>query len=275
MLSLGLVLLYGCGGGGSASSAVSSNLQPPQTDPTLGIQWVRVEGGRFLMGSPDEEKGPYDDQSPQCEVEVSGFLMSATEVTNAQYNMFLEAMEARGGEVWERVKWSGASNPGLQSKFKGDRQPVVCVSWDDAMAFCEWVGNGVTLPTEAQWEYACRAGSTGRFCFGEDEAQLGDYAWYNENAGDATHVVAGKKANAWGLYDMHGNVWEWCSDWYDAHTAEPVKDPTGPTDGFTHVLRGGSWSDIEVSYCRSAFRAGAASSRTGSLGFRLVAPLEP
>ncbi|PIE84755.1 MAG: hypothetical protein CSA07_01465 [Bacteroidia bacterium] len=262
---------------GTPDPGKPSTPQPPQTDPALGIQWVKVEGGKFMMGSPDDEEGRERDEGPQHEVELSGFWMSATEVTNAQYNAFLKAMEDKGGEAWEKVKESGSNHPDQKSEFKGARQPVVNVSWDDAKAFCDWVGKGATLPTEAQWEYACRAGSTGRFCFGEDEAQLGDYAWYRENAGRVTHAVGGKKPNAWGLYDMHGNVWEWCSDyWLGAYTADPVKDPAGPAAGPTRVLRGGECNG-EPRYSRSAFRSWYYPfvERELSHGFRLVAPLAP
>ncbi len=261
---------------GTPDPGKPSTPQPPQTDPALGIQWVKVEGGTFTMGSPDDEKGRYKDEGPQHQVELSGFWMSATEVTNAQYNAFLKAAQ-RDPAVWDRVKESGANHPDLKSEFKGARQPVVRVSWEDAKAFCDWLGNGVMLPTEAQWEYACRAGSTGRFCFGDDEAQLGDYAWYGANANGVTHAVAGKKANAWGLFDMHGNVWEWCSDWYDEeyYKASPLKDPAGPAAGALRVLRGGSWY-FEPWNCRSASRAGSDPRNwNDGLGFRLVAPLAP
>ena len=115
-----------------------------------------------------------------------------------------------------------------------DEHPVVNVSWNDALAFCRWLskkeGKICRLPTEAEWEYACRAGSTTRYCFGDDASDLGEYAWYGANSDRKTHPVGTKKPNAWGLYDMHGNAWEWCADGYDAEYYEksPTDDPTGP-----------------------------------------------
>jgi formylglycine-generating enzyme required for sulfatase activity len=136
------------------------------------------------------------------------------------------------------------------------------VSWDDAQAFCKKVsekaGVALRLPTEAEWEYACRAGSKGRFCFGDADTALRDYAWYIVNSTDrrtgkrTTQPVGQKKPNAWGLYDMHGNVWEWCSDWYAANYGSDGSqtDPTGPATGSIRVLRGGSWN-----YCQYGCRA--------------------
>ena len=145
------------------------------------------------------------------------------------------------------------------SDFKGPKNPVEQVLWDDCQQFLgklnakSAAGAGkFQLPTEAQWEYACRAGSKTRYCFGDDEKQLGEYAWYGKNSDGKTHPVGEKKPNAWGLYDMHGNVWEWCQDWWkDGYYKEsPVDDPTGPLKGSYRVLRGGSWS-LPARYRRS------------------------
>jgi len=136
---------------------------------------------------------------------------------------------------------------GNPSHYKGPRNPVENVSWDDCQEFLVELnaktggrGGKFVLPTQAQWEYTCRAGSTDKFCFGDDEKQLGKYAWYRANSDDKTHLVGGRKPNAWGLYDMHGNVWEWCQDWYGTYK-----------EGSYRVSRGGSWGDVGRN-CQSA-----------------------
>ena len=149
-------------------------------------------------------------------------------------------------------------------KESGPDAPVEMVSWDDAQEFCRKLselaeekeaGRRYRLPTEAEWEYACRAGSAEKYCYGDDESRLGDYAWYRKNSDGKTHQVGQKKPNAWGLYDMHGNVWEWCADWYDReyYANSPTDDPTGPSEGSFRVFRGGGplWG---AGVCRSACR---------------------
>jgi formylglycine-generating enzyme required for sulfatase activity len=126
------------------------------------------------------------------------------------------------------------------------------------------------LPTEAEWEYACRAGSSTAYCFGDDEESLSDYAWYHGNSGERPHPVALKKPNAWGLYDMHGNVDEWCSDWYDYYPKGAVSDPAVPKGGSIRVHRGGGWLD-EAAICKSSYRFGGGPAiRSDSHGFRLA-----
>lgn len=163
------------------------------------------------------------------------------------------------------------------SSFKGPKNPVEQVRWDDCQQFLVKLnsrvggqGDKFVLPTEAQWEYACRAGSTGRFCFGDDEKQLGEYAWYDKNSGSKTHPVGEKKPNAFGLYDMHGNVWEWCQDWCGAYGAKAVTDPSGPTTGAIRVFCDGSRNSLGWD-CLSASRRGIApEDRFGSLGLRVA-----
>ena len=225
------------------------------------LKLLQIPAGKFLMGSPKDEKDRGDDEgmppgkwvngSPQFEVTISKpFYLGVYEVTVAQYAQF--------------VKDTGQKHEEPDFKQPGD-YPVVNVSWDNAQAFCAWLskktGKTVTLPTEAQWEYACRAGSKTRFGFGDKEEELGDYAWYDGNSMDKdkgakmTHPVGQKKPNAWGLYDMHGNVWEWCADYYGEYTGAGA-DPTGPKDGGLRVLRGGSWN-FNPRICRSADRDGS------------------
>ena len=185
--------------------------------------------------------------------------MGVYEVTNAQ---------------WQRVM---GSEP---SKWKDVDRPVEQVSWEDATEFCRKLsalaeerraGREYRLPTEAEWEYACRAGSTTQYCFGDDESKLGEYGLFDKNSGSETHPVGQKKANAWGLFDMHGNVWEWCSDWKEeGYGSKAVSDPQGPSGGSRRVFRGGSWYYTAWN-CRSAFRFGVdPSCRYDSLGFRLA-----
>jgi formylglycine-generating enzyme required for sulfatase activity len=199
------------------------------------MKLAQIAPGKFIMGSPKGAKDRTDSEGPQHEVTISKpFYMGIYEVTQEQY-------EAVTGK-----------NP---SEFEGKQNPVDSVSWDNAAEFCEKLsqktGRSVRLPTEAQWEYACRAGSTARFFFGDDESKLGDYAWYAKNSGGRTHPVGQKKPNAFGLYDMYGNLWEWCFDRYaDSYTpagsagadAQNV-DPQGPSSGKERVLRGRCWFD--------------------------------
>jgi formylglycine-generating enzyme required for sulfatase activity len=161
-----------------------------------------------------------------------------------------------------------------------DEHPVVNVSWNDAKAFCDWLGGkeGKTyrLPSEAQWEYACRAGNTTRYCFGDEESGLGEYAWYDKNSGSRTHPVGQKRPNAFGLYDVHGNVCQWCADWYDDNYYEksPTDDPAGPSTGTDRVYRGGSRLD-DARICRSAYRGKSApGNRSDFLGFRVLVPAD-
>ncbi len=201
----------------------------------IGMKLVWIGPGEFMMGSHNG-KG---NVKPVHQVKITkGFWLGQYEVTQAQY---------------EKVM---GTNP---SSFKGDNNPVESVSWEDAMAFCkklgELEGKTYTLPTEAQWEYACRAGTKTDYSFGDSVSQLGNYAWYDDNSGGKTHPVGQKQSNGWGLYDMHGNVWEWCLDWYDEnyYSKSPASDPIGPTSGARRVLRGGSWNNGEIS-CRTANR---------------------
>ena len=241
--------------------------------------------GKFLMGSPEEEEGRFGWEGPQHEVTLTkGFWMLETEVTQAMWQSVigLNIRQQAGLGSWSKYPHG-----------EGPNYPVYYLSWNDCQVFCrklsEKIGLKLTLPTEAQWEYACRAGTTGPFA-----GDLDAMAWYGEN-GDtgSTHPVAQKQPNAWGLYDMHGNVWEWCQDRYAVYARDAETDPTGPDGGVYQVDlgdwtkemvrahgpnqavycidRGGSWC-YGSRYCRSAIRDwNQASYRYCLIGFRPVA----
>jgi formylglycine-generating enzyme required for sulfatase activity len=204
---------------------------------SIGMKFALIPAGEFLMGSPEGQGG--SDEQPQHKVKITKpFYLQTTEVTQAQ---------------WKAVMGDNPSNS------KGDGLPVEQVSWEAAQKFIEKLsakeGVKYRLPTEAEWEYACRAGSTTGFCFGDAQSELGEYAWYKMNSDGKTHPVGMKKPNAWGLYDIHGNVWEWCQDWYDEnyYKNSPADDPQGPGSGSYRVCRGGSWGGDSV-FIRSAVR---------------------
>ena len=227
--------------------------------------------GTFQMGSKKSEKGRYEHEGPRHKVNISrAFYMGQYEVTQGQWEA-----------VMETRPWSDGSYV-----KEGPDYAASYVSWDAAREFCELLskreGKTYRLPTEAEWEYACRAGTTTVYGFGDDASRLGEYAWFEDNADDAgeeyAHRVGQKKANPFGLHDMHGNVWEWCQDWYesDYYKASPVDDPTGPSTASYRVYRGGSWGS-GARRCRSADRSGSTPSGRGlNLGFRvaLVPPSE-
>jgi formylglycine-generating enzyme required for sulfatase activity len=233
-------------------------------------------------------------EGPQHEVEITQpFYMGQTEVTVGQFRQFVKATgyktqaEREGGAYrsfpngeWKLDANTNWLNPGFEQT---DDHPVVCISWDEAMEYCNWLskheGKTYRLPTEAEWEYGCRAGSKGRWFFGDNERQLLNYARFGSNSEGHTWPVAGLKENAWGLHDMHGNVWEWCQDLYDAdyYKTSPPKDPVGPPAGGAHVIRGGSWYLAHV-FCRSALRFFPdpdPNGRSDDVGFRVVLVVSP
>jgi len=209
---------------------------------------VLIPAGSFMMGSPFDEKDRSDTEGPLHEVTISKpFYMGQTPVTQRQ---------------WKAVMGINSWRPG-QFARPGDDNPVNNITWVEAMQFCNRLsartGRRVRLPTEAQWEYACRAGTHSRFFYGDDPdaSSLGDYAWYDQNSwniGESyPHAAAQKKPNAWGLYDMHGNVEQWCLDWIGPYPAHAVTDPTGPAAGTMRILRGGSFV-VPSKYLRDAWR---------------------
>ena len=218
-------------------------LAPPFTENLpngVTLEMVGLPAGQFLMGSPDSDPDARDNEKPQHQVKVNSFAIGKYPVTQAQYQAVM------------------GTNP---SRFQNNPQnPVEDVSWNDAQAFCQKLsqitGKTYRLPTEAEWEYACRAGTTTRFYFGDDANQLGDYAWYKGNSQQTTHPVGQKKPNAWGLYDMSGNVWEWCEDdWHDNYIGAPKDGSAWLKNGNDNrsPLRGGSWYNVPAN-CRSAYR---------------------
>ena len=234
----------------------------------IGMTLNNIPAGTFMMGSPESELYRKDDET-QHKVTISkAFYMQTTEVTQGQWKAVM------GTEPWK----------GEDYVKEGRHYAASYVSWNDAVAFCkklsEIEGKTYRLPTEAEWEYACRAETKTTWSFGNDEKVLGDYAWYRENAWDIdekyAHQVRQKKPNAFGLYDMHGNVYEWCHDYYgeDYYKQSSEKDPTGPRSGSDHVVRGGSVF-ANVSWIRSASRSRyGADYRNYDLGFRLVRELD-
>jgi sulfatase modifying factor 1 len=224
------------------------------------IEWVSIPAGTFEMGSPAGEVDRDADET-QHQVTLSEFKMSKYEVTFEQYDLFCNV--------------TGRNKPNDEGWGRGNR-PVVNVSWSDANDFAEWIG--CRLPSEAEWEYACRAGTITPFNAGRNltTAQAnynGNYPYNNNPKGiyqEKTIPIGSFVPNAWGLYDMHGNVLEWCSDWYGNYSTEAQTDPKGPESGIYRVFRGGSWYDY-TRYCRSACRnSNGPAYRRSFMGFRLA-----
>lgn len=222
-----------------------------------GYELVRVPGGTFRMGSPEEEAGRTPEEGPVRTVHVPDFHLGVRPVTNEEYARFLDDVpDAARPAFWGEA---GLDDP---------RQPVVGVRWSDAQRYCAWAG--LRLPSEAEWEYACRAGTATPFATGgEDPEDLDRLGWYSGNSGQRLQPVCAKEPNAFGLFDMHGNVWEWCEDdWQPepggtADARPRVLNPRSPS----HVIRGGAFQSA-LRYCRSAARCGRHGDRVGMIGFR-------
>ncbi len=236
LLTLLTGLIGGCGDGDDDEAA---SRVPQQVTTKTGIEMMLIPGGEFIMGDSRGE----DDEKPAHKVKISAFYMDKYEVTQDAYEKMM------------------GKNP---AKFKGPDKPVERVSWFGAIQYCNmrslreglspcydletlkcnYETDGYRLPTEAEWEYACRAGTRTNYSFGNATGKLGQYAWSKANANKTTHPVGQKKPNPWGFYDMHGSVWEWCNDHYDEdyYQKSPVENPNGPAVGEERVLRGGSWA---------------------------------
>jgi formylglycine-generating enzyme required for sulfatase activity len=224
---------------------------------SISMELVLIHSGTFRMGGDKKREQAEDHETPRHLVKIgNGFFMGKYEVTQAQWHEIMN------------------NNP---SEFKDDTRPVERVSWNDVQAFIQKLNtieetNKYRLPTEAEWEYAARAGSEHAYGFGDNINKLSQYAWYRKNSAGETHPVGQLKPNAWGLFDMHGNVHEWCQDWFDRkyYSQGPSNDPSGPLSGLAKVLRGGDWGS-EDWYCRCASRSlSSPDRRSNRLGFRLI-----
>jgi formylglycine-generating enzyme required for sulfatase activity len=224
----------------------------PRTD--VSFEMVPIRGGEFKMGTPDSEKGHKPDEGPLHSVKVDPFWMGKYEVTWDQYRMFMFTQMAKEADNKDEVvdAVSRPTRPYVEMSFGMGLEgyPAISMTQHAANKFAEWVsartGHFYRLPTEAEWEYACRAGTTTAYSFGDDPAQLGEYAWSSGNSPEKYQKVGTKKPNPWGLFDMHGNVMEWTLDQYDPKGYKPGA-ATNPwnvaTAPYPHAVRGGSWQD--------------------------------
>jgi formylglycine-generating enzyme required for sulfatase activity len=254
LLSAGLLLLPGCErtpgtdvpkptkDRAGQSASVSPNV------PNTPKEMVRIPGGRLQMGDNQEV-----DAKPHP-VAVSAFFMDKTLVTQDQYEKAMGENPSRwkgGGNPVEQVRWSDAVRFCNKRSEREGLQPC----YDLKTWKCDFDADGYRLPTEAEWEYACRAGTTTAYFFGDDPSKLGDYGWFDKNSGGHPRPVGQKQPNAWGLFDMCGNLWEWCNDFYkvDYYSESPLTDPKGPDAGQTKVVRGGAWR-FSAERCRPDYR---------------------
>ena len=283
MLSVMVLLLVSCGPPAESERATNeenameeseaeerevSADSSPQEEITnsIGMKLQLIPAGEFMMGATPGDDQVDDDERPQHRVEITKpFYIGVYEVTQSQ---------------WERVMGTTVrqqrdkDNRSWYLYGEGSSYPIYYVSWDEAIGFCEelsrMTGEKYRLPTEADWEYACRAGTETKYYWGNNDEEAENYAWYGDTAATGTHEVGCKQPNAWGLYDMSGNVWEWCNDWYGIYPEEEQKDPKGPQSGVTRLLRGGGWTDTPEAL-RNSFRGGRIPDGRGvNSGFRPV-----
>jgi len=234
----------------------SRNL-PDTTMNSIGMELVLIPSGSFRMGGDKRLEQAEDHETPRHMVKISeAFFMGKYEVTQRQWSEIMN------------------NNP---SEFLDSTRPVERVSWNDVQVFIRKLNtkeetNKYRFPTEAEWEYSARAGSESAYTFGPDTNLLSQYAWYGKNSGGRTHAVGQLNPNAWGLYDMHGNVHEWCQDWFDRkyYSQSPSNTPSGPSTGLAKALRGGDWGSQDW-YCRCASRSlSSPDRRSNRVGLRLI-----
>jgi formylglycine-generating enzyme required for sulfatase activity len=232
----------------SASLEARASSRAELPDAATAQEMVLIPAGTFIMGDKDEVDAELH------EVSLSAFFMDKNLVTQEQFQEVMGENPSRWkgeGNPVEQVRWSDAVRfCNKRSELEGLKPSYDLATWK-----CDFNANGYRLPTEAEWEYACRAGATTAYYFGENESKIGDYAWYDKNSGGHPRPVGQKKPNVWGLFDMAGNLWQWCNDFYqvDYYTQSPTQDPKGPDDGKTKVVRGGAWR-FSADNCRAGYR---------------------
>ena len=248
----------------SYTPQLTTNQDFTETAWGVNMKMIWVEGGDFLMGcTSDQGNGKTDEQNVR-RVTVDGFFIGMLEVTQSQWET------VAGTSIYQQKSKAGSNTYGI-----GPDYPMYCVSWDEAMEFCRMLSNKTgrtyTLPTEAQWEYAARGGNKNEGAKYAGSNMIDAVAWYDSNSANTAHIVGSKRANALGIYDMSGNVWEWCKDWYaDSYVSYDTNNPVGPSSGSSRVCRGGSWYSID-SNCRVASRNYYSPNYlNGALGFRVV-----
>lgn len=269
----------------------ASGLAPvvPTLTNALGMTFALILPGMFQMGSPASEAGRFNNETLHTVELTEPFYMGVYPVTVGEFEAFVaakgyqtETERAQGAYGWTGSGWAQDRKYSWRNHgfAQTARHPVVCVSWDDAQAMVTWLnetdkdGLVYALPTEAEWEYACRAGTQTAFWWGDDISQLGAHAWYYANSGDRNHPVETKDANPWGLYHMLGHVWEWCEDWYDNLPSRSTGDPAGPAAGSGRAVRGGIWYGSTGCLAGYDVRSDA-NEVSATIGFRLLVSLRP
>lgn len=295
-----------------ANQAPAADMKPyTEKIPSTDVQFdmVPIPGGEFTLGSPDGEKGRKDDEGPQVKVKINPFWMGKCEVTWNEYELWGLGLDQQRRKIKNEqptevdTKADAIARPtkpysDMTFGMGKEGYPAICMTQLSAKMYCKWLtaktGHYYRLPTEAEWEYACRAGKSSAYSFGDDPAQLKDYAWSADNSDEKYHKVGQKKPNPWGLHDIHGNVSEWCLDEYVANRYSQLQSPADnplviATKAYPHVVRGGAWTD-EPEMLRSAARRGSTKdwkqqdpqipqsiwylTDADFVGFRVVRPLQ-